>query len=335
MTLSAGQRFVTAAGEAPREEGVVANVNLRRLARRSAGGAIALAFTWLLGVWPPPIWWRSHWPAETAMMRLRGRAVHYEPTPLDQFPATLRRVVLIGEDSRFHTHHGLDFEEIRDALGIDRGVGLGPTLQRAWRHRAQLRGASTITQQLAKNLYLSPSRNPLRKLKEAVTAVRLEVALSKDRILELYLNLVELGPDVWGMPAASERYFGHPTTQLSETEAAALAATLPFPLTSNPAYRSSRMLHRRDLILARFHGVDVYVPPGELESILDSLPVLESLPTPPAIHPIIPPVVDSVRPDTTRAPSDSGARDTIRDTTAADRSASRQSTRRSGITSAR
>jgi monofunctional biosynthetic peptidoglycan transglycosylase len=297
----------------------LANGKLRRLARRSVLTLLALIIVWLLGVWPPPVWWRSHWPTETAMMRLRGQAVHYAPTTLDHFPPTLRRMVLIGEDSRFPTHHGLDFEEIRDALGLDRGVGLRPTLRRIWEHRDRLRGASTITQQLAKNLYLSPSRNPLRKLKEAVTAVRLELVLPKDRILELYLNLVELGPGVWGVPAASERYFGQPPARLSETEAAALAATLPFPLSSNPANRSGRMLHRRDLILARFHGVDVYVPPGALETILDSLPVLESLPAPPSAPPLIPPVVDSVRPDTTRAPRDSGARDTVPDTAGAAR----------------
>jgi monofunctional glycosyltransferase len=287
----------------------MANVTWRRRARRSVWGILGLTLVWLFGVWPPPVWWRSHWPTETAMMRLRGDAVQYDRTALSRFPPTLQHMVLIGEDSRFHTHHGLDLEEIRDALGLDRGVGLGPTLRRIWQRRDQLRGASTITQQVAKNLYLSPSRNPLRKVKEAVTAIRLELALSKDRILELYLNLVELGPGVWGVPAASERYFGHSAMRLSETEGAALAATLPFPLTSNPAYHSARMLQRRDLILARFHGVNVYIPPGELEALIDSLPVR------PALPPIIPPVVDSVQPDTTRAPEDSGARDTVRDTT--------------------
>ena len=77
-----------------------------------------------------------------------------------------------------------------------------------------MRGASTITQQLAKNLYLSPSRNPLRKLKEAVTAWRLEYWLGKDRILELYLNVVELGPEVWGVEAGSRKYFGRSARQL-------------------------------------------------------------------------------------------------------------------------
>jgi monofunctional biosynthetic peptidoglycan transglycosylase len=302
----------------------------RMTARRIALGVLAAAVGWLLGVWPPPVWWRSHWPDQTAMMRLRDTAVGYTPVSLARLPTVLQRMVIIGEDSRFRTHHGLDFDEIRDAAGVAPDAGLGLTVRALWRHRDRVRGASTITQQLAKNLYLSPSRNPLRKVKEAVTALRLELALRKDRILELYLNLVEMGPDVWGMPAASERYFGVPPAGLSESQAAALAATLPFPLSSNPSSRPTRMLHRRDLILARYHGVDVYIPPEEETELLV---VPESLP------PVTPPVLDSI-------PRDSLPRDTVprplppdtlpdssRDTTA--RPGAVQSTRRRGITRAR
>jgi monofunctional biosynthetic peptidoglycan transglycosylase len=288
----------------------------RLAAGRAASGLAVLAAAWLFGVWPPPVWWRTHWPNQTAMMRLRGTAVSYRPSALDDFPAVLQRLVVIGEDSRFRTHHGLDFDEIRDALGLDRGAGVGQTVRTIWRQRDRLRGASTITQQLAKNLYLSPSRNPLRKVKEAVTALRLELALSKDRILELYCNLVELGPGVWGVSAASEYYFKTSPSNLTEAQAAALAATLPFPLRSNPAYRSGRMLHRRDLILARYRGVDVYIPP---EEEFDSIPVPQFLP------PIVPPVIDSLMqdtlmiplplPDTAASPAPDSLRDTTRDTT--------------------
>ena len=175
----------------------------------------------------------------------------------------LQRMVIIGEDSRFRTHHGIDPAEIADALGADRGDGPVGTIAAVWRNRERLRGASTITQQLAKNLYLSSSRNPLRKLKEAVTALRLELALPKDRILELYLDTAEWGPGVWGADAASRAYFGVPPSRLDETQAAALAATLPHPRTSTPTVRPERMLARRDLILARYYGVDVYIPPAE------------------------------------------------------------------------
>jgi len=236
-------------------------------------GTAGLALVWVLGVWPPPLWWRGHWPRETAMMREAegwndGRmepsnAPSVHPTALRAISPMLQRMVIIGEDSRFRTHHGIDPAEIADALGADRGDGPVGTIAAVWRNRERLRGASTITQQLAKNLYLSSSRNPLRKLKEAVTALRLELALPKDRILELYLDTAEWGPGVWGADAASRAYFGVPPSRLDETQAAALAATLPHPRTSTPTVRPERMLARRDLILARYYGVDVYIPPAE------------------------------------------------------------------------
>ena len=244
---------------------------------RSAGRVLlvtgALFVVWLFAVWPPPIWWRDHEPRCTAMMRLRadcqpaarpeGRQAQSASSPV------LERMVIIAEDSRFKTHHGIDLIELREA----------------WATGGR-RGASTITQQLAKNLYLSPSRSVLRKLKEAVTAVRLELALPKERIMELYLSVAEWGPGVWGADAASRSYFGVPASQLSNAQAAALAATLPQPRTSNPLYRPARMLARRDLILARYYGGKTPVPHIEEDSI-PGVPVIE-----PPILPVIP--IDSV-----------------------------------------
>jgi monofunctional glycosyltransferase len=204
----------------------------------------------------------------------------YRPTALQDIAPALRRAVIIGEDSRFWTHPGIDVVEIRDALGIRPGAGFGETVRDLWRGRDRFRGASTITQQLAKNLYLSPSRNPLRKVKEAVTAFRLEVALSKERILELYLNVAEWGPGIWGVDAASRRYFGVDPAGLSEWQAAALAATLPFPRSSNPAHQPDRMYARQHLILARMGGADVVIPsvPEEIElPPIDSLVLADSL----------------------------------------------------------
>jgi monofunctional biosynthetic peptidoglycan transglycosylase len=251
-----------------------------RNARRWALGTGGVALAWLLGVWPPPLWWRDHWPRETAMMReaegwkggMRANRPPFHPTPLAEISPVLQRMVIIGEDSRFRTHHGIDPSEIADALGADRegGRGFPRVLIAAWRQRDKLRGASTITQQLAKNLYLSSSRNPLRKLKEAVTALRLELALPKDRILELYLDVAEWGPGIWGADAASRAYFGVPASRLSEEQAAELVATLPHPRTSNPTFRPERTLERRNLILARYHGVEVYIPP---EEEADTIPV--------------------------------------------------------------
>ncbi len=280
----------------------------RTIAWRTALGLVGVALAWLLGVWPPPVWWRSHWPERTAMMRLRDSGV-YQPVPLVRVPGSLQRMVIIGEDSRFRTHHGVDLDEIRDALRLPPDAGLGRTLRTFWRGRDRVRGASTITQQLVKNLYLSPSRNPLRKVKEIVTALRMELVLPKDRILELYLNLVELGPGVWGVPAASQHYFGVAPGALTEDQSAALAATLPFPLLSNPAYHSARMLHRRDLILARYNGVNVYIPPDE--------ELLDSIPAPIFLPPVVPPVIDTLRADSLHvpAPVDTLPVDSTRDTT--------------------
>lgn len=201
----------------------------------------------------------------------------YLPVPLDSISPLLVEAVLTAEDARFRVHGGLDWVELRKALGYRRSrfswgsvrdwAELGRALTTAGIRRESLRGASTITQQLAKNLYLSPARSPLRKLKEAVTAWRLERALGKDRILELYLNVAELGSGVWGVEAASRRYFNSGAGALTLTQAAAIAATLPFPRSSNPAFRPVRMRRRQDLILRRMRGERVVVPEVEEEPI--------------------------------------------------------------------
>ena len=268
---------------------------------RAVFWANTLFFLWLFAVWPPPIWFRSHYPAETAFMRMRrGQADSktpdrsYRPVSLDSIARSLPRAVTIGEDDDFWNHHGIDYRSLRHALGYKRDSfswtsprdrkDLWAVLGRAWERRDALRGASTITQQLAKNLYLSPSRNPLRKLKEAVTAYRLETALSKERILELYLNLAELGDEVWGAEAASQKYFGRSAGRLSTDQAAALAGALPFPLSSNPSYRPGRMRWRQNLILRRMRGENVEVPKVETEVLpaptLDTTTVIPVEPVP-------------------------------------------------------
>src|SRR5438876_660364 len=271
--------------------------NLRRVALGTAG----VVFVWLFAVWPPPVWWRDHWPRQTALMREMadcrtagwpdGRSQFacptVRPTALESISPVLQRMVIIAEDSRFRSHVGIDPAEIADALGIDGTHGVWSAVGAAWRHRDRLRGASTITQQLAKNLYLSSSRNPIRKVKEAVTALRLELALSKDRTLELYLNIAEWGPGIWGGDSACRAYFGVPASRVDESQAAALAATLPHPRTSNPMFRPDRMTARRDLILARYRGVEVDIPPAEET---DTLQVPAIAPTPVESLPIEAPI---------------------------------------------
>ncbi len=261
----------------------------RRVALGVAAGPVLFCL-WLVAVWPPPIWYRWFWPRQTAFMAMRAdqadslarhiqrrrEAVdgrlrrRYTPVHLSQMAPVVAQAVLIAEDHRFFEHGGIDYQAIRSALGYrhdsfawsnprDRAE-ISRVLAKAWGRRERIRGASTITQQLAKNLYLSPSRNPFRKLKEALTAYRLEWAIGKRRLLELYLNVVEFGPEVWGIEAASEYYFGRPAARLSAEQAAALAGTLPFPLRSNPSYRSGRMQWRQQLILRRLRGETLEIP---------------------------------------------------------------------------
>ena len=151
----------------------------------------------------------------------------------------LRRAVLVAEDDQFYEHEGVDVEAMRDAF------------KRDWKRRKITHGGSTITQQLAKNLYLSPSRNPLRKVREYFIARSLEKNLSKKRILELYLNVVEMGERVYGAEAASRFYFKKSASDLSTSQAALLAGCLPNPRIMNPGAPNKRLRARQRMILSR------------------------------------------------------------------------------------
>jgi monofunctional biosynthetic peptidoglycan transglycosylase len=200
--------------------------------------------------------------------------------PYGRISTHLKRAVLVAEDSAFYQHDGLDYGQIRESIEFNLEEG------------RMARGASTITQQLAKNLYLSPSRNPLRKVKEAVTTYRLEAALGKDRILELYLNVAEMGEEIWGVEAASRYYFDRSAAELNLDQAAAIAGMLPFPLRSNPGFRPGRMASRQHLIIRLLRGEPVEVPPVPEE---EAMPVpVESLPPTPLDTLALP--VDSTAP---------------------------------------
>jgi monofunctional biosynthetic peptidoglycan transglycosylase len=159
--------------------------------------------------------------------------------PYSQISPHLKKAILVGEDINFYRHSGIDLEEMKESLKID------------WKKKKMVRGASTITQQLAKNLYLSPSKNPLRKLREILIAFRLEKNLTKRRIFELYLNLVEWGNGIYGCEAASQSYFGKPSSNLTADEAIRMATSLPFPRKYPPTSEKKRFERRRKLILNR------------------------------------------------------------------------------------
>ncbi|HXV77665.1 MAG TPA: monofunctional biosynthetic peptidoglycan transglycosylase [Candidatus Polarisedimenticolaceae bacterium] len=206
----------------------------RRRWRRAAVPAAILA-SWLA-------WEAARWPAVGPLVAENPRTTAYidrfraerrgrgEPADVaqvwvryDRISRQLKKAVLVAEDINFFSHSGFETAELREAM------------RRAVTKRELPRGASTITQQLARNLWLSPSRNPLRKLREALLTRQIERTLSKERILELYLNVAEFGPGIYGVEAAARYYFGRSARRLDRHQAARLAATLPAPSRLNPA----------------------------------------------------------------------------------------------------
>lgn len=179
--------------------------------------------------------------ARRAELRAAGKddTLQYKPVSYGRISPYLRRGVLVAEDNAFYEHEGVDVEAMKEALRKD------------WQRHKITHGGSTITQQLAKNLYLSPSRNPFRKVKEYFIARALEDHLTKKRILELYLNVVEMGERVYGAEAAARFYFHKPASALSTSEAALLAGCLPNPRLMNPGAPNKRLRAREKMILSR------------------------------------------------------------------------------------
>ncbi len=165
--------------------------------------------------------------------------------PLRQIAPAMRRAAVLTEDENFYLHNGIDWAATKFALETDLGQG-----------RIRI-GGSTITQQLAKNLYLSPSRSPWRKLREMAIAAKMERSLSKNRILELYLNAIEWGDRTYGVEAASRRYFGHSAATLSLPESATLAAMIASPRLYDPRKHPRRLERRKARILLLLERVQV------------------------------------------------------------------------------
>jgi monofunctional glycosyltransferase len=215
-------------------------------------------------------------PDTTAFIELRAqeaRANGKEPRRVqrwvsyERISSHLTKAVIVTEDAAFWLHDGLDYEQIKESMEIN--------LER----REFARGASTITQQLAKNLYLSPQKTPLRKLRELLIARRLEATLSKRRILEIYLNVIEWGDGIYGAEAAARTYFRKSAANLTSADAALMAAAIMNPRLLNPGSPTAR-LHRRQRMILRRMGA-VIPPAAAVEDLALPVPIL-----PPELTPV-------------------------------------------------
>jgi monofunctional glycosyltransferase len=187
-------------------------------------------------------------PRRTALMVQRereasaaGKPFHEQQVwvPLDRISPHLLHAVIVSEDGTFYENGGVDWYEVEESI------------QKNLEEGKAARGGSTISQQLSKNLFLSTSKDPLRKLKELVITLRMERVLPKERILEIYLNVIEWGNGVFGAEAASRKYFGKSASAITRDEAARLAAVIPSPLRHQPNQPSEYVDRRASLILER------------------------------------------------------------------------------------
>ena len=185
-------------------------------------------------------------------------------TPYGVLPPALKKAVVASEDANFYSHEGVDYEAIREAIKADLQKG------------KFVRGGSTITQQLAKNLFLTREKTIVRKVKELILARRLDDALSKSRILELYLNVVELGPMVYGVGHAAHYYFGKHPSALTVRECAFLASMLPGPKVYNPYRKMDRVMKRSDRILRRMVAARM-ITQEEYDAAMAEVPNLAGL----------------------------------------------------------
>jgi monofunctional glycosyltransferase len=199
-------------------------------------------------------WWRDHPPRETAFMTERMDALRvrnprarqrYRFVPYEHISTPLKRAMIAAEDAKFVDHEGFDWDGI--ALALEKNEKRGHIVA----------GGSTITQQLAKNLFLSGSRSWLRKGEEAVITLMLEAMLDKRRIFELYLNVIEWGSGVFGAEAAAQRYFGEPAARLSAEQSARLAAMAPNPRFYEHNPGAPGLNRKIRIILARMPAADL------------------------------------------------------------------------------
>ncbi|HEY3490537.1 MAG TPA: monofunctional biosynthetic peptidoglycan transglycosylase [Candidatus Deferrimicrobiaceae bacterium] len=204
-------------------------------------------------------------------------------TPARAIPAAMKRAVVASEDGNFYKHEGVDFDAMKKAIQDDIKKG------------KFARGGSTITQQVAKNLFLSREKTITRKLKELYLARRLDSELSKGRVLELYLNVVELGPMVYGIGHGARYYFGKPASALTVRECAFFAAMLPGPKALNPYKKMDKVMARSTRIVRRMYAARM-ISGGQYAAAMAERPNLsglarkveQTLAAPPPVEPLPP-----------------------------------------------
>ena len=220
------------------------------LAVAAAAIFLAIQLSFVARVW----WWRDHNPGNTAFMeasltrmRAEGRDAYLQQAwvPYERMSNHLKRAIVVAEDSHFIDHEGFDWEAIDKAIEKNRQKG------------KVVAGASTISQQLAKNLFLSPSRTPWRKGQEALITVMIENVMSKRRILEIYLNVIEWGDGVFGAEAAARHYFGTSVASLGPEASARLAAMVPNPRFYDRNRNTRWLMRKTQIILARMPAAEL------------------------------------------------------------------------------
>ncbi|RPI43700.1 MAG: monofunctional biosynthetic peptidoglycan transglycosylase [Betaproteobacteria bacterium] len=218
------------------------------------GIAIGLLIVYELWVFGHVWWWIEHNPASTAFMDDRLRAaraknpkaqLRHAWVPYPRISPHLKRAIVAAEDAKFLDHEGFDWEAIQKAH------------EKNLKHQRVVAGGSTISQQLAKNLFLSGSRSPWRKAQEALITVMLERMMSKRRILEIYLNVIEWGNGVFGAEAAARHYFGVSAAQLSREQAARLASMVPNPRFYDRNRHAPWLATKTRLILGRMNAAQI------------------------------------------------------------------------------
>lgn len=228
--------------------------SLLRAALALIGAFIAVVLLYQMWILGHILWWTSHNPTSTAFMESRLDALREKDpkaglrqqwVPYEKISVHLKRALVVSEDDTFVDHEGFNWEAMQKAMEMNQKKG------------KVVAGGSTISQQLAKNLFLSGSRSFVRKGEEAVITLMLESAMDKKRILEIYMNVIEWGEGVFGAEAAARHYYGVSAAQLTREQAAKLAAMVPRPRFYDRNRNAPWLQKKTDIILSRMHTAEV------------------------------------------------------------------------------